>query len=88
METETPAYGLWALVILNTGVFVLFTLSFARPQTKRDWCSLRRCMVKLTLDGEPVLMSIIANPVVLRFVMERGLTVVRVIPESEISDLL
>ena len=39
METETPAYGLWALVILNTAVFVLFALSFARPQTKRDWRS-------------------------------------------------
>lgn len=39
METETPAYGLWTLVILNTAVFVLFALSFARPQTKRDWRS-------------------------------------------------
>ena len=39
MDTETPAYGLWALVILNTAVFVLFALSFARPQTKRDWRS-------------------------------------------------
>jgi hypothetical protein len=37
METETPAYGLWTLVLLNTAVFVLFALSFARPQTKRDW---------------------------------------------------
>lgn len=39
METEAPAYGLWTLVILNTAVFVLFALSFARPQTKRDWRS-------------------------------------------------
>lgn len=39
MESETPAYGLWTLVILNTAVFVLFALSFARPQTKRDWRS-------------------------------------------------
>ena len=39
MDTETPAYGLWTLVILNTAVFVLFALSFARPQTKRDWRS-------------------------------------------------
>ena len=44
MESETPAYGLWTLVILNTAVFVLFALSFARPQTKHDWRSLRRCM--------------------------------------------
>ena len=39
MDTETPAYGLWTLVILNTAVFVLFALSFARPRTKRDWRS-------------------------------------------------
>ena len=39
MDTETPAYGLWTLVILNTAVFVLFALSFSRPQTKRDWRS-------------------------------------------------
>lgn len=39
MESETPAYGLWTLVILNTAVFVLFALSFTRPQTKRDWRS-------------------------------------------------
>ncbi len=39
MESETPAYGLWMLVILNTAVFILFALSFARPQTKRDWRS-------------------------------------------------
>jgi methanethiol S-methyltransferase len=39
MDTETPSYGLWTLVILNTAVFVLFALSFARPQTKRDWRS-------------------------------------------------
>src|SRR5512134_153238 len=39
METETPAYGLWTLVILNTAVFVLFALSFARPKTSRDWRS-------------------------------------------------
>lgn len=42
---------------------------------------------KLILDSEPVLMPIIANPVILRFVMERGLTVIRVIPDREISDL-
>lgn len=37
--TSTPAYGLWSLVIINSLVFVLFALSFARPQTKRDWRS-------------------------------------------------
>lgn len=39
METETPAYGLWTLVLLNTAVFVLFAFSFVRPHTKRDWRS-------------------------------------------------
>lgn len=31
------AYGLWPLVILNVGVFILFTFSFTRPGTARDW---------------------------------------------------
>lgn len=39
METATPAYGLWTLVILNTVVFVLFAFSFFRPRTIRDWRS-------------------------------------------------
>src|SRR6266540_1153354 len=37
--TESPAYGLWPLVILNSLVFVIFAFSFARPQTSRDWRS-------------------------------------------------
>lgn len=53
-----------------------------------SWRCIEVYSFKLTLDGEPVLMPIIANPVILRFVMERGLTVVRVIPDCEISDLL
>jgi methanethiol S-methyltransferase len=35
-----PAYGLWWLVALNSAVFVLFALSFARPRKARDWRSL------------------------------------------------
>lgn len=31
------AYGLWPLVILNTGLFVLFAVSFFHPKTERDW---------------------------------------------------
>lgn len=31
------AYGLWPLVILNTGLFVLFAMSFFQPKTRRDW---------------------------------------------------
>ena len=31
------AYGLWPLVILNTGLFVLFAVSFFHPKSERDW---------------------------------------------------
>ena len=37
---NTPAYGLWSIVILNTVIFIVFAFSFARPRTKRDWRSL------------------------------------------------
>lgn len=30
-------YGLWALVIINIAIFTLFTLSFFKPKTGRDW---------------------------------------------------
>ena len=33
------AYGLWTLVVINSAVFIVFALSFARPQTRRDWRS-------------------------------------------------
>jgi len=33
------AYGQWALVIINSAVFVIFAFSFATPRTKRDWRS-------------------------------------------------
>ena len=33
------AYGLWALVIINSAVFIIFAFSFATPRTKRDWRS-------------------------------------------------
>jgi protein-S-isoprenylcysteine O-methyltransferase Ste14 len=39
MNSETPAYGLWSLVIVNSLVFVLFAYSFFKPQTTRDWRS-------------------------------------------------
>ncbi len=39
MSHDTPAYGLWGLVILNSAVFIIFAFSFARPATKRDWRS-------------------------------------------------
>lgn len=39
MNHETPAYGLWSLVLINSGVFIFFALSFFRPASKRDWRS-------------------------------------------------
>jgi len=37
---DSPDYGLWWLVAINTAVFVIFAFSFARPQSARDWRSL------------------------------------------------
>jgi methanethiol S-methyltransferase len=39
MSEPASAYGLWALVLVNSAVFILFALSFATPRTKRDWRS-------------------------------------------------
>lgn len=39
MTEESPAYGLWALVLINTAVFAMFAFSFTRPRTVRDWRS-------------------------------------------------
>jgi methanethiol S-methyltransferase len=39
MGSETVSYGLWALVLINSVVFILFAYSFFKPQTKRDWRS-------------------------------------------------
>jgi methanethiol S-methyltransferase len=36
---NAPAYGLWALVVINSAVFIIFAFSFARPQSARDWRS-------------------------------------------------
>ena len=37
MSHDAPAYGLWALVVLNSAIFVMFAFSFFKPQTARDW---------------------------------------------------
>lgn len=37
MDTTTPAYGLWPLVIINSLIFISFAFSFFRPKSKRDW---------------------------------------------------
>lgn len=38
-SNAAPAYGLWALVIINSLIFIIFAFSFAKPQSKRDWRS-------------------------------------------------
>jgi len=37
--SDTPAYGLWPLVVINAGVFIIFAFSFSHPRTGRDWRS-------------------------------------------------
>ena len=37
MTHDTPAYGLWMLVILNSAIFIMFAFSFFKPKTARDW---------------------------------------------------
>lgn len=39
MSASASGYGLWALVLLNSAVFILFAFSFFKPQTTRDWRS-------------------------------------------------
>ena len=39
MTHSGPAYGLWSLVIINSLIFIIFALSFAKPRTKTDWRS-------------------------------------------------
>ena len=55
-------------------------------------CFSRRCIevyyFRLTSGSEPLWMPIIANPVILRLVKERGLAAIRVYPDCEISGLL
>ena len=37
MNHDSPAYGLWTLVIFNSTIFLMFGYSFFKPQTARDW---------------------------------------------------
>ncbi|MEA5446963.1 isoprenylcysteine carboxylmethyltransferase family protein [Leptolyngbya sp. CCNP1308] len=37
--SNTPAYGLWSLVIINSLVFIIFAFSFTKPKSARDWRS-------------------------------------------------
>ena len=36
---DSPAYGLWSLVFINSAVFIIFAFSFTKPKTPRDWRS-------------------------------------------------
>jgi len=36
---EHSSYGLWALVVLNSAIFIFFAFSFTKPKTKTDWRS-------------------------------------------------
>jgi protein-S-isoprenylcysteine O-methyltransferase Ste14 len=35
--SDTPAYGLWSLVLIESAVFIIFAFSFFKPRTTRDW---------------------------------------------------
>ena len=39
MTIDPGAYGLWPLVVINAGVFIIFAFSFTHPRTARDWRS-------------------------------------------------
>lgn len=35
--TNSSAYGLWGLVVINSLIFIFFGMSFFKPQSKKDW---------------------------------------------------
>ena len=37
MSHDQSAYGLWFLVAINSAIFIMFTYSFFKPATTRDW---------------------------------------------------
>ncbi|WP_028628391.1 MULTISPECIES: isoprenylcysteine carboxylmethyltransferase family protein [Pseudomonas] len=39
MNHGESAYGLWALVFINSAIFIMFAFSFFKPATARDWRS-------------------------------------------------
>jgi hypothetical protein len=40
MQSANYGYGLWALAVLNSAVFIFFAWSFFKPLNRRDWRSL------------------------------------------------
>ncbi|HVC63608.1 MAG TPA: hypothetical protein VND19_24985 [Acetobacteraceae bacterium] len=49
MHHDYSDYGLWSLAIINSGVFILFVLSFFKPRTRRDWRSFSAFLIALLL---------------------------------------
>ena len=39
VSDSIPSYGLWALVVINSLIFIIFAFSFSKPKTARDWRS-------------------------------------------------
>lgn len=39
MHGQGEGYGLWLMVVINSAIFIIFSFSFFKPQTKRDWRS-------------------------------------------------
>jgi protein-S-isoprenylcysteine O-methyltransferase Ste14 len=37
--SDESGYGLWSLVIVNSAIFILFSYTFFKPRTGRDWRS-------------------------------------------------
>ncbi len=38
--TESYAYGMWPLVMINAGIFIFFVLSFLKPKRRWEWRSM------------------------------------------------
>ena len=38
--TESYAYGMWPLVMINAGIFIFFVFSFLKPKKRWEWRSM------------------------------------------------
>jgi protein-S-isoprenylcysteine O-methyltransferase Ste14 len=38
--TESYAYGIWPAAVVSIGIFIFFTLSYLKPQKRREWRSM------------------------------------------------
>ncbi len=39
-DMESYAYGMWSFVVINTGIFIVFALSFLKPKKRWEWHSM------------------------------------------------